>query len=62
LALSEKVPVAAGCKSAKALLPYRKNHARPWHSFSHRVFNWGGIYIGGNGGYSYGTTTPRLAD
>ena len=24
------------------------------------VFTWSGIYIGGNGGYSFGTTTPSL--
>jgi outer membrane immunogenic protein len=26
------------------------------------VFTWSGIYIGGNGGYSFGTTTTSLAD
>ena len=26
------------------------------------VFTWSGVYIGGNGGYSFGTTTPSLAD
>jgi outer membrane immunogenic protein len=24
------------------------------------VFTWSGIYIGGNGGYSFGTTTPSI--
>src|ERR1700719_5384378 len=24
------------------------------------VFTWSGIYIGGNGGYSFGTSTPSL--
>ena len=26
------------------------------------VFTWSGIYIGGNGGYSFGTTTPSIGE